>query len=262
MLFRSPMGNQDYSGLKSVYYEVRSHGNVTQSGNLNVTAGAARQKSAEDMITVIAEKNNSNRVQVYVKAVDNADNISEQILDLQIDITRPEIFVTFNNNNSMNGSYYQDTRTATVTIKERNFDPNNVQINVINTNGSKADISGWSHSGGTGISDNTTHTATITFSKDGEYMFSVDAADLASNKAENSYQSEKFTIDKTLPVISVSYDNNSSQNGRYYKEPRTAIITVTEHNFRAEDVKVTVAASDGLKSDVSSWSDIGDHHGK
>lgn len=255
-----PMGNQDYSGLKNVYYEVRSHGNVTQSGNLNVTAGAARQKSAEDMITVIAEKNNSNRVQVYVKAVDNADNISEQILDLQIDITRPEIFVTFNNNNSMNGSYYQDTRTATVMIKERNFDPNNVQINVINTNGSKADISGWSHSGGTGISDNTTHTATITFSEDGEYMFSVGAADLASNKAENSYQSEKFTIDKTLPVISVSYDNNSSQNGRYYKEPRTAIITVTEHNFRAEDVKVTVAASDGLKPDVSSWSDIGDHH--
>ncbi|MGN1139890.1 MAG: YDG domain-containing protein [Oliverpabstia sp.] len=255
-----PTGNQDYSGLKSVYYEVRSHGDVTQSGNLNVTAGTARQKSVENVITVIAEKNNSNNVQVFVKAVDNADNISEQILDLKIDITRPEIFVTFNNNNSINGSYYQDTRTATVTIKERNFDPNNVQINVINANGTKADISGWSHSVGTGISDNTTHTAMITFSEDGEYMFSVSAADMASNKAENSYQSEKFTIDKTLPIINVSYDNNSAQNGRYYKEPRTAIISITEHNFRAEDVKVTVAASDGLEFAAIVWSDMGDHH--
>ncbi len=255
-----PTGNQDYSGLKSVYYEVRNHGEVTQSGNLNVAGGTARQKSAEDVITVIAEKNNSNRVQVYVKAVDNADNTSEQILDLKIDITRPEIYVTFDNNNSGNRNYYKDTRTATVTIKERNFDPNNVQINLINTNGAKADISGWSHSAKTGISDNTTHIATITFSADGDYMFSVDGTDLASNKAENPYQSEKFTIDKTLPVISVSYDNNSSQNGRYYKEPRTAIITITEHNFRAEDVKVTVDATGEAAPDVNVWSNIGDHH--
>ena len=255
-----PRGNHDYAGLKSVYYEVRNNGTVTQSGNLNVVAGDTRQKSVEDVITVLAEKNNSNHVQVYVKATDNADNMSEQTLNLKIDITKPKVAVTFNNNNPLNNKYYKDTRTATITITERNFDPNNVQINVTNTGGTKAGISGWSHSAGAGESDSATHTATITFAADGDYTFTVDCTDLAMNKAENPYKSDEFTIDKTTPTISVSYDNNSAQNGNYYKAARTATITITEHNFRAGDVKVTTTASNGGAPGVSGWSTSGDRH--
>ena len=80
------------------------------------------------------------------------------------------------------------------------------------------------------------------------------------NKAENPYKSDEFTIDKTTPTISVSYDNNSAQNGNYYKAARTATITITEHNFRAGDVKVTTTASNGGEPGVSGWSTSGDRH--
>lgn len=255
-----PTGNHDYAGLKSVYYEVRKDGSVTQSGYLSVTAGAARQQSVEDIITVNAEKNNSNNVQVYVKAVDNAENVSEQTLDMKIDITKPTINVTFDNNAPLNGKYYKSTRTATVVITERNFDPNNVQINITNTDGTMPSISGWSAGGAAGT-DSATHTAQIVFSADGDYNFTVDCTDLALNKAEAPYKAEEFTIDKTQPKIAVSYDNNSAQNGNYYKAARTATITITEHNFNASDVKVSTTANNGASAPtVSGWSTSGDRH--
>lgn len=254
----APTGNYDYAGLKSVYYEVRNTGRVTQTGNLNVMPGATRQQSVEGIIPVDPQKNNSNHVQVYVKVIDNAENMSEETLDLKIDITKPKISVIFNDNLPLNGKYFKDTRTAAVVITERNFDPNNVQINVTNTYGAQASISGWSHSAGE--SDNAAHTATITFSADGDYTFTVDCTDLAMNKAENPYKSEEFTIDKTIPIINVSYDNNSARNGGYYRAFRTATITITEHNFRAGDVKVTTTASNGSAPGISGWSGSGDRH--
>ncbi len=209
---------------------------------------------------VTAALNNSNHVRIKVTATDNAGNVSEEIKDIKIDITKPKISVTFDNNSPLNGKYFKDTRTATVTVTERNFDPNNVQINVTNTHGTQASISGWSHSAGAGESDSATHTTTITFSADGDYTFTVDCTDLAMNKAENPYKSDEFTIDKTIPTISVSYDNDSAQNGNYYKATRTAPITITENNFSSRDVRVTTTASNGSAPGVSGWSSSGDRH--
>lgn len=259
-----PTGNHDYAGLQSVYYEIRNNGAVTQSGNLNVQAGEARQQSVEDIIRISAQKNNSNNIQIYVKAVDNAGNSAEKTLDLKIDITKPNISVTFDNNAPLNQKYYKATRTATIVIKERNFDPNNVQINITNMHGTKAQISGWSSSANQGVSDEAVHTARIVFAADGDYKFTVDCTDLALNKAANPYTSEEFTIDKTIPTINVSYDNNNALNGSFYKAGRTATITIKEHNFRAGDVKVTTTAALSGKGvsapSVSGWSSSGDNH--
>ena len=255
-----PTGNHDYAGLKSVYWEVRNNGRMTQSGNLSVTAGATRQQSAEGIIRVDSRANNSNHVQIYVRAVDNADNVSEETLDLSIDITAPTISVSFDNNSPQNGKYYRTTRTATVTVTERNFDPDNVQIRVTNTDGVQPQITGWSHSANSGESDSATHTANIIFSADGDYNFTVDCTDLALNRASNPYTSEEFTIDKTVPRISVSYNNNSSQNGSYYKAERTATVTIMEHNFNASGVELRTTASAGGAPRLSGWSGSGDRH--
>lgn len=260
-----PANNHDYSGLASVYYEVRNTGNVTQSGNIPVMAGETRQKSVTQTITVDAALNNSNDVQVYVRAVDNAGNTSEATLSqpMAIDITQPQITVSFDNNAPLNGQYYQDTRTATVTVRERNFDPNNVQINITNTDGTQPAITGWSSSANAGVSDEATHTCQIIFAADGDYTFTVGCTDLALNPASNPYQSEQFTIDKTLPTVSVSY-NNAVTNGHYYNEGRTATITITEHNFRAAEARATItAALDGAgisAPSISGWSTSGDRH--
>lgn len=255
-----PTGNHDFAGLKSVYWEVRNNGRMTQSGNLSVTAGAARQRSAEGVIRVDSKANNSNHVQIYVKAVDNADNVSEETLDLRIDITAPTISVSFDNNSPLNGKYYRTTRTATVTVAERNFDPDHVLIRVTNTDGVQPQITGWSHSASSGETDSATHTANIIFSADGDYNFTVDCTDLALNRTTTPYTSEEFTIDKTVPRISVSYNNNSSQNGSYYKTERTATVTIMEHNFIASGVELRATASAGGTPGLSGWSTSGDRH--
>lgn len=255
-----PAGNHDFAGLKSVYWEVRNHGRMTQSGNLSVTAGAARQQSAEGIIRVDSKANNSNHVQIYVKAADNADNVSEETLDLQIDITAPTISVSFDNNSPLNGKYYRTTRTATVTVTERNFDPDHVQIRVTNTDGVQPQITGWSHSPNSGESDSATHTVNIIFSADGDYNFTVDCTDLALNRTTTPYTSEEFTIDKTVPRISVSYNHNSSHNGSYYKAERTATVTIMEHNFNASGVELRTTASAGEPPGLNSWSTSGDRH--
>lgn len=128
-----------------------------------------RQKSVEEVITINAEKNNSNFVQIYVKVTDNAGNSKEKLKNLKIDITQPIIMVVFDNLAPLNGKYYKDTRTATILIRERNFDANRVKINVMDMEGEKAQVSGWSSGAGADLSDAKVHTARITFSEDGSY---------------------------------------------------------------------------------------------
>lgn len=67
-----------------------------------------------------------------------------------------------------------------------------------------------------------------------------------------------------MPVIDVSYDNNSASNGNYYNAGRTATIVITEHNFDASRVTVTLTATDddtvAALPIVSGWTDNGDRH--
>lgn len=72
------------------------------------------------------------------------------------------------------------------------------------------------------------------------------------------------TIDHTIPVIAVSYDNNDVQNSNYYKAYRTATVVITEHNFNAERVTITHTATDDgaetTKPTISGWKTDGDKH--
>lgn len=67
-------------------------------------------------------------------------------------------------------------------------------------------------------------------------------------------------MDKTVPVIKVSYNNNSAQNGNYYKAARTATITVTEHNFDPSKITVSTTASAGGAPSIGGWANSGDTH--
>ena len=103
----------------------------------------------------------------------------------------------------------------------------------------------------------------ITFSGDSDYTVTFDCYDLAGNHS-NTERQEEFTVDKTLPTVSVSYNNNDVLNGHYYSAARTATVTITEHNFRASEVRVTTTASLNGSSisapSISGWSTSGDRH--
>ena len=195
---------------------------------------------------------NSNNVEIVVKAYDNAGNFSESKKIISIDITAPKISITYDNNqaNKVNSTeYYKANRTATITVTERNFDPKDVVYSIKNTDGTIPSISGWTENKSDGDPDKWTHTAKIVYSADGDYTFDFSFKDMAGNSA-NKIDTHKFTIDKTIPKISVTYDNNSAQNTNYYNKHRKATIQITEHNFSWDSFEISfdVKGSDNVTS--------------
>lgn len=261
-----PTSGGTYSGLKSVTYNIQATGNVnaSQDGTLHMAAEDVQShKTYNGTITVDAEKFNSNDVIVTVSATDFSGNKWSEDISLKIDITAPTIDVTYDLNSPLNDRYYNATRTATVTVTERNFDPSAVRFNITNTDGTQPSISGWSHSSNSGVSDSATHTCTVTFAADGDYTFTLNTTDLAGN-ASNYTRVDDFTIDQTDPTIQVYYNNNNDAEPGYFNADRTATITVTEHNFNAAEVNTAITASlegRGVSTPgLGGWSTRGDVH--
>jgi hypothetical protein len=266
-----PLTGGTYSGLKEVSYRVYSQNILTQEGTLysfnksNPKQSDLRSKWTGS-ITVDSAKNNSNDVRVVVYAKDNAANDSEGVAKLKIDTTAPRIDVSYDNNSADSNSYFKAGRTARIVVTERNFNPDDVVVKITNTDGNIPRISNWTKTVGTGNQDDTRWTATIPYTADGDYHFSIAYTDLAGNKcsgenyATGTVAAKTFTIDKTAPTITVSYDNNSARNGNYYKADRTATVTIIEHNFDVNRVNVSFSAGDKKLPNMSGWSSSGDQH--
>lgn len=286
--------NGYYSGLKKITYRIYTKDtNATEEGTLlNIDSGviSGAKYDSDDLIkewtsniTVSAQKFNSNKVVVEVYAIDNAGNervTTNEMINkpIRIDVTAPSISVSYQDgsdngddtfSNSTNGAYFKNNRTATIVITERNFNEADVKITATK-NGERftPTLSGWRTENGSGNGDVTTHTATITYSSDGIYTFQISYTDKAGNENSTVNYSglspRMFTVDKTAPVFSVSYDNNSAQNGNYYKAQRIATLTIEEHNFENSRVNISLAATDNGRAvtapGVSGWTSNGDVH--
>lgn len=263
--------NKTYSGIEKIWYTVRATGNVntTIEETYLFEAETKDDRTQNDEVRnctfsiPITERLNSNSVIVTAYAQDLAGNVYHDSEEVSIDITDPTINVTYNLNNPSNGRYYNATRTATVTVTERNFDPSAVRFNITNTDGTQPSISGWSHSAGAGVSDSATHTCTVTFAADGDYTFTLNTTDLAGNTSSYG-RVDEFTIDQTDPTIQVSYDNNNDAEPGYFNASRTATVTINEHNFNAADVNAMITASlqgSGASAPgLSGWTTRGDSH--
>lgn len=264
-----------YSGLSSVTYQVISNGVETQSGTLTGKENVQKSSttgliySQSDIIRIDADRNNTNDIRLIVTAIDNVGNRTVEEQGFIIDTTNPTIEVSYNNDTpDTMGAFFKNSRTATITITERNFDPAKVDLAITTVGGKVPTISQWSTIEGS-TPDDTRHRATLVYSDDGDYTFDISYVDSAGNKApEASYGSsvapKAFTIDRTLPLISITYNNNSVANKNYYSSARTATITIVEHNFETSRVKITGTASDdGITKTfpaVSQWTTSGDVH--
>ena len=292
-----------YSGLKEITYKVYTKDepadpNMAISGTLysnvpgnavnlgNTTEAEGLVSAWTGKITIPAGKEaqqfNSNNVVVEITAIDNAGNSRTTVTtagDIKIDVTAPTIHIEYNNNNVDSEKYYNNDRTATIIVTERNFNPSDFTVNITaSSDGKVPTLSDWTPTVGTGNMDNTTYKATITFDTDGDYTFNVEVKDLAQwtcgnvanttydgalTYAEGTKNETAFTIDKTAPVVSVAYNNNSAANDKYFKDYRTATITIVEHNFPVEDIARVVfsqTAERGGTVPTVSWSHNGDTH--
>lgn len=239
----APAGD-NYSGLKNVTYTLGKEGQDTES-NVTVLDSQTLALSWDTIennhsfeknhIVIDAVQNESNRAYMKVTATDYAGNSSTITKEFRIDITKPQIEVSFDNNNSTNGRYYNNSRTARIDITELNFDPKQVTFRIYRDG--KEDntvipaMMNWEKT------EESVHTAYITFEEDGDYYFEVQCTDLAGNESEKTI-TDTFTIDKTKPVVEVAYDYNNARKDNYYNRARTATITVTEHNFDEKDFEI------------------------
>ena len=209
--------------------------------------------------------NNSNNIKITTSMTDRAGNKTDNVKDsLSIDKTKPVIDVKYDNNEHTTyggNDYYKADRTATVTVTERNFDESLVEAAIMRNGGRYTTIGGWTHNNNTADPDKSTHVAKIVYNTDGDFTFDIAVKDKAMNSADKFTQ-QKFTVDKTTPVIDVSFDNNSAKNGNYYKADRTATIKITEHNFNSgsQYVNIPVTAEGATAPSAVGWSGSGDDH--
>lgn len=254
--------SDSYSGVKSVSYTIKD-----RNGENTVTVGDMSVDKSDGNINTELSKtikvgNNENDIKLTVTIEDNAGNKSSKDVTFSIDKTAPTIEVTFDNNNRnrnySDSEYYKADRTATVTITERNFNEADVKATIAGLPSGNPTISSFTTVAGS-TPDQTKHVAKITFGKDADYTMSIDFTDMAGNRA-SQYKSNKFTIDKTKPVISEIKLSPSPSNSKYFNEDVTVSVTVNEHNFDSSLVKFTSIKGTLPKIPKSDWKDDGDKH--
>ena len=192
-------------------------------GNDGLPSGCAEE-------TVEALTHNNNDLLAVFTVYDRAGNAASAEYAFGIDTTAPRIFVSYDNNDVRNGQYFAAGRTAYVSVYERNFDPSATGID---TEGEKG---GWHYTPGESENgDDDRWIREVLFREDGAYHFSAYGRDLAGNPSQGTVYDgvspEAFVIDTAPPQVSVAYDNDDAENGMYFRDDRTCLITVEDPNF-------------------------------
>lgn len=276
-----------YSGIKSISVEVSAPYDTDENFKHKVTVGKNAKDSsaltydnsgtrendwvitntdenlATEMKNTINITNNSNDIEVKVTLVDRASHESTKSYKLSIDKTKPEIEITYKNNDVQNGKYYQDDRTATVTVRELNLSTS-AQFN-ITALCDKTDIKPSEQALAELIKKTYDKKNFEKFHKEagedgkkteyyefifeipaktqGDYEITASVTDNAGNKSDYN-RVDRFSVDTTTPFITVTFDNDQSRNGNYFATKRTATITVTDRYFDATQSPVVINSTD------------------
>lgn len=197
------------------------------------------------------------------KASDMSGNSSEPVDGpcFVIDSTAPVITVTYTTGGTnvipegKDNSYYKETVYVQISIEDKHLLEDGIDAVITGTkaDGTAVDlkVTGWEHSEGSDY-----WTAKVELSDDGEYALKAVATDRAGNVSD-TYNGAGFTVDRTVPVVTITFDNNSPNNGYYYNASRTATITVKDYTFDSSKCELTMNAPDNLPSE-GEWAATGD----
>lgn len=223
---------------------------------------------ATELTSTVTVDANYNDILLIVELTDNAGNTSYDYVAFGIDKTAPQIQVEYTSAVApQSGSYYSKTRTAHITITERNIRTEQVALLIekcldsartFDKKDTKAYREGFKITGktllqkGSGNGDNRQYQIKVDFTGDGNYRIktlkctdNVGHANTAvtygkynaagNRDAVSGSNKTRFTIDKTAPKIHVALNlNDQVKNKKYFNATRTATVTVTEHNFNAK----------------------------
>lgn len=271
--------SDEWSGIRQIEWSVEvpndssanTYGNVEVASDMNLYGNTngiewSKMETSHNLVTkmnaIIPINASSNDIVVTVTLTDRVGNKSTESYLLSIDTTAPKVSITFNNNNARMNNIYNEDRIATVVVTDRNFDADGVNMIIKAASGSNVSISDWTEILDENNPDNNTYIATVSFTEDDDYQFSIICKDKAGNSTDE-VSVEPFSIDKTAPIITVELDG-SSRNENYYSTNRTATITVNEHYFDEGSIVISSAASNAGNAIafpmLSGWTTNGDVH--
>ena len=247
--------DDNYAALESVSCQITSgqvqeYKELYHTSKTGISEDELRQSasfSAEELID--AAKFEGNEASIEVTALDRAGNKTTSTQIMKIDVTAPEIEITFDQEEPVGDRFFTTDRMAAITVTEKNFDAGLVEWEVTRDGEPyHIPVSGWS-------SEGDRHQATMLFTEDGEYTLTVTCKDLADNEAE-PVSAEPFCMDQTKPVIEIEYDGAQPHRDNYYREARTAVVTIQEHNFTPDTFHIETAQP----YQMLGWSHEGDTH--
>ncbi len=258
---------------------VNKQGDISSSDdNVKTEATKDRNLISKLVFKDFEVSGGSNDMVILVELTDNSGNISYDYYAFGIDNEKPVVEVDYDpaSGDEDNNGYFNKNRTATITVYDRNFDPDDAENTTLSvTKDKKAYDFGALKWKATGIkggegNDEDCYETTVTFKEDGDYTFDVKVNDRAENENDNvKYADDNkattvFTIDKTNPRVSVRYDNNSASNGKYFDRVRTATVTVQEHNFDVNrvtfDIRATLDGANISQPNINWARSSGDTH--
>ena len=273
----------------SGYFYVDDLGNIdaSNSGSAEVIYESDKAEEAITMdknlvtsfsfnLTILSESNNVNNNEVKITLTDRSGNESTIIKHYSIDITPPVISAEMSNTNPSNERYYNTAQTVTVSVKERNFNASDVELSLSkyddanrNWNRNVQSISNWTTSG---EGDETVHTGSFSIEQDGDYGFDVSFTDMAGNRGD-SFNQQNFVIDRTPPVLRTNFNEFKTGKEQNFfgceSLNKIARISITEHNFRAENANVVIMKKDAgsehntysmTSTSAYGWKENGDEH--
>lgn len=197
-----------------------------------------------------------------VIATDAYNNSSDKVTDegyvLVVDTISPTMTAEYSKESRMVGTtaYYNGDATVTFTVNEANFFPEDVVVSVSKDGETPYTVTpNWTDKS---VDE---HIGTYTLSGDGDYVVNVEYTDRSDNQMD-SYTSHTITIDTIKPVIDVEYQNTNlidtvkdrdEKDREYFDDTQTAIVTINEHNFNADEVDFQIVAKDvtGKELDAS-----------
>lgn len=233
-------GTEDilHAGLSSVNISMENAGPTR--GQVLSFAGVKKNYTEsgvyqfEQTLALDGGEGECNDYNLTVVAEDNVGNVITVARKFAVDTMAPQVTVEYDNNQVLNDFYFRDDRIATITVEDINFSGADTKINT------QVTPSAWVKG-----DDRITNTATCVYDTDGDYTFAMSSKDLAGNETGDDQVKydgaapKKFTVDKTNPVITVSFSpKHTNEFGGlwYYADLTNATVTIDEHNFRAADV--------------------------
>lgn len=171
---------------------------------------------------------------------DRAGNIKryEEKEKFVIDRTKPVVEVFYDDNGDVcKEKYFNRERVATIVIREKNFDKNQVEISTEGA-GKKPILTEFTTEKGV-------HKAKIYCKESGEYIWGISCRDKAGNQSED-FRSERFCVDLDLPEIEILNLKDKSAN----KDTVAPFIQIKDLNYQRGGFTVDITGSNNKSLNV------------